>query len=329
MVVDPSGATFAVGSAYTVATGDDYCLVGHTAVGLVSGTFTYDAPAHGVDVAMAVARGADGSVYVTGFSEAKDGDFDVVTIKYGPAGDRQWVRRFNGAADRQDLGYEIFVRGSSLYVAGSSMRRGHGQDVLLLKYDAVGGALKWSRCYDGVRHRGELPLGLAADGKSVYVAGVVDSSESAGNNAVLLRYTPSGWLKWARATAGSTGGFDDWSDVAIVPGGGAVVTGTLWRDASGDDVMTASYTPAGVRVWRDVVTSAGRNLDIGAALAIDPFGVTYVAAEVYQGTVRTATRPSSATTPTAVWCGRRRRRSTAATTTSTSRCQRVRYGRPA
>ena len=284
-VVDPAGGIFAVGGTMTATGGVDYLLVGHTALGAVSGTATYDGPAHGTDRAMAVARGADGSLYVTGFSKAKDGDLDVVTIKYGPAGDRQWARRFNGRADDHDMGYEIFVRGASLYVAGTTQRPGHSQDLLLLKYDAVGGALKWVRCYDGSLHRGELPLGLAADGKSVYVAGVENSS-FAGGNATVARYTPSGRLKWAKPTAGSRGGNDDWSDVAIAPGGGAVVTGTLWRTTTGDDVMTAAYTPDGVRVWRDIISSSGQQLDRGYALAVDPYGVTYVAGEVYQDPTR-------------------------------------------
>jgi hypothetical protein len=284
-VVDPAGGIFAVGGTTTAAGGVDYLLVGHTALGAVSGTATYDGPAHGTDRAMAVARGADGSVYVTGFSTAKDGDLDVVTIKFGPAGDRQWARRFNGRADDHDMGYEIFVRGASLYVAGTTERRGHAQDLLLLKYDAVGGALKWVRCYDGSLHRGELPLGLAADGKSVYVVGLENSS-FAGGNATVVRYTPSGWRKWTKATAGSKGGDDVWSDVAIAPGGGAVVTGTLWRTATGDDVMTAAYAPDGVREWRDIISSSGQQLDCGYALAVDPYGVAYVAGEVYQDPTR-------------------------------------------
>jgi hypothetical protein len=285
-VVDPAGGIFAVGGTTTATGGVDYLLVGHTALGDVSGTATYDGPAHRTDRAMAVARGTDGSVYVTGFSKAKDGDLDVVTIKYGPAGDRQWVRRYNGRSDDHDMGYEVFVRGTGLYVAGTTQRPGHGQDLLLLKYDAMGGALKWARSYDGSLHRGELPLGLVADGKSVYVAGIENSGLAGGGNAMLVRYTPSGWLKWAKATAGSRGGDDVWSDVAIALDGGAVVTGTLWRTATGDDVMTAAYTPDGVRAWRDVISSSGQQLDCGYALAIDPYGVTYVAGEVYHDPTR-------------------------------------------
>ncbi len=53
----------------------------------------------------AIAVGAAGNVYLTGFSFSSTSQYDIVTLKYAPNGHRRWVRRWNGPASGDDLGY--------------------------------------------------------------------------------------------------------------------------------------------------------------------------------------------------------------------------------
>ena len=182
------------------------------------------------------------------------------------------------------MGYSIFVRGASLYVAGTTVRSGHGQDTLLLKYDAVGGAFKWARFYDGSLHKGEWVGGLAADGKSVYVAGMVNGTAAWDGDALVVRYTPSGLFKWAKVRKGSKGGADSWNDVAVAPDGAAVTAGTLWSTAYGDDMMAGHYARDGLSwSFAQLRGGPGNQSDDGMAVEIDSYGVMYFAGSLSTG----------------------------------------------
>ena len=267
LAVGPSGSGFAVGRVDAGVNGTDYLVLQAGSGG--SSTKTYDGPAHLEDMARAVAVASDGSVYVTGSSTAADGDRDIVTIKYGPVGDQQWVKRFNSPSNKDDVGNAVAVRGTALYVAGHAVRTKHGDDVVLIKYDRISGKRLWTRYYDDALHRDDSVAAMVVTRAGVFLAGSGKARIVAGGDALLLRFASTGALRWAKYSAGAKGGFDGWQDVAVQPGGHVAVTGRVYRSATGRDIATASFSTAGTLRWLRTMSTAGKRFDVGVAVGVD------------------------------------------------------------
>ena len=72
----------------------------------------YNGPANSFDGANAEAVSpTDGTVFVTGPSDAANGDADYATVAYNPAtGDQLWVTRYNGPGNGLDVPEAIGVK---------------------------------------------------------------------------------------------------------------------------------------------------------------------------------------------------------------------------
>jgi hypothetical protein len=280
LAVEPFGTSYAVGTIVSVVDGGtDYGIAACYGYGALAWRASYDGPKKN-DEALAVAADSD-SVCVTGMSQARDGDMDVVTIKYdGASGARLWTKRYNGPWDRQDRGLAVTIRGSSIYVAGVVSRSDHSFDTVLIKYSTAG-RFMWARTYDSGRGGTEWVTGLVATGSAVYMSGYGKADAGfTSADALLLKYTSSGSRSWARYSGGQTGQFDLWADIGIAPGGYVNVTGSMHRSGTGTDMATASYRPAGTRRWLRMASSTGHNRDANQALVIADDGRTYVAGDV-------------------------------------------------
>jgi len=203
------------------------------------------------------------------------GPYDIWADIYGVSA-QEIVWDLSGGKN-WDTGYAISRRGSALYVAGISSRPGHADDAVLLRYDAGNGTLKWVRYYDDPAHRNESVGDVLATSSGVYVCGSGKFGPVVGGDALLLKYSGAGGLMWSRYYGGSAGGFDMWDDLAAAPGGRVNVTGVVWKNATGDNVVTASYASSGALSWLRTFTTSGRGLDEGSSIAVDPAtGDTYV-----------------------------------------------------
>ena len=75
-----------------------------------------------------------GNVYVTGQSVGSGTSFDYATVKYTPAGEEQWVERFNSANNQSDGAVAIAVdNAGNVYVTGSTARGGASR-ITTIKY---------------------------------------------------------------------------------------------------------------------------------------------------------------------------------------------------
>lgn len=140
---DGTGADI-VTIAYHPATGQPGWMGGGPAGGVVR----FDG-ANGPDLGAKVV--ADGEavsqrafIYVTGRSLQSRGDYNVATIAYrsgwaGNAGQQAWHNDYNRAdIDMDDIPYDMFLRGTGVYIAASS-DNGTGKDMRTLRLDAATG----------------------------------------------------------------------------------------------------------------------------------------------------------------------------------------------
>jgi hypothetical protein len=149
VAVDASGNVYVTGYSYNSAGNKDYVTIKYGPNGNWLWGRRYNSPYDGDDEAKALAVDADGNVYVTGYSKNSDGDYDYVTIKYGPSGNWLWGRRYNSPYNRNDYVYALAVDAAgNVYVTGLSYQSYVNDDYVTIKY-GPGGNWLWGRRYDG------------------------------------------------------------------------------------------------------------------------------------------------------------------------------------
>ena len=153
MVTDHAGNVYVTG--YSAGTGFnyDYLTIKYNNEGDQEWVARYNGPDNYNDYAQSVAVDQHGNVFVTGYSENAPSPFisttDVLTIKYNPLGEEQWIHRYNGQGNYHDQGKAVTVaEDGSAYIAGrtDNYQQINSSDVVILKFadlnDADNGIIK-------------------------------------------------------------------------------------------------------------------------------------------------------------------------------------------
>jgi uncharacterized delta-60 repeat protein len=140
MAIDGSGNTYVTGAS-TGPNGDyNYATIKYDPSGQEQWVEHYDGPANGDDSPSGIALDSSGNVYVTGSSTGANSSSDYATVKYNPAGLRQWIARYyNPETNNDDFARAIAVDASNnVYVTGTSWVLGGSHDYITIKYDSAG-----------------------------------------------------------------------------------------------------------------------------------------------------------------------------------------------
>src|SRR6478752_4176059 len=116
----------------------DYGTIKYNSAGQQQWVARYNGPpGSGPDVASAIALDGSGNVYVTGSSSRTNfnfGDFGYATVKYNPAGQEQWVARYDEPQNASNEAAAIAVDNlANIYVTGKG-RTASDSDYLTIKY---------------------------------------------------------------------------------------------------------------------------------------------------------------------------------------------------
>jgi len=201
----------------------------------------YNGPGHGGDGAVAMVVDGSGNVYVTGYSYGSGTSEDYATIKYDPAGNQLWVKRYNGPGNDDDYANAIAVDGSgNIYVTGSSTDSVTSSDYATIKCDPAGNLL-WVQRYNGPVDDNDYASAIAVDGSgNVYVTGYSVGSGTSWDYAT-LKYDPAGNQLWVK-TYNDPGNSDDYACAMVVDGSGNVyVTGASYDSGATYDYATIKY----------------------------------------------------------------------------------------
>jgi hypothetical protein len=159
----------------------------------------------------------------------------------------------------------------SIYCAGWTSSFGAGwYDTLLLKYDSSG-TLAWARTWGG-SNDDYLCAVAVTPGGNIYCAGYTQCFGAGWWDALLLKYSSSGALVWARTWGG---GYSNYlSAVAVDSLGSAYCAGETDSFGAGErDALLLKYDSSGTVAW--VRTWGGTELDYLCAVAVDFQGDIY------------------------------------------------------
>lgn len=204
-----------------------------------------------------VQQTSDGGYVVAGAQQfGAYGVYDVSLLKFDGSGNLQWAQLAVGNDfDAASAVQQTFDGG--YVVAGVTASAGAGgQDVLLLKYDALG-TLQWARTAGGSGDDAADSVQQTTD--AGYIVSGHTSSFGAGRSVhFLIKFDSAGSLQWAKAGVGSAGV----TSVQQISDGGYVMAGsTADFGAGGSDVLLIrtdqSGNIAGCATWLSVSPSIG------------------------------------------------------------------------
>jgi hypothetical protein len=271
IVVDSAGNPVVAG--YTTGAGDmaDWVIMKlMTVSGMPMWTKVRDGG--GDDHPAAIACGPQNSVYVTGYCQHLASHDDYLTVKFSTAGVEQWFQSWNGPGSANDRAVAIAVDAAgSAYVTGKSATdtstAGHFQ-FATVKYASDTGAQLWAARYDGTG-KSNVPVAIALGASAVYVTGA-SAGASGDDDYATVAYDASGGNElWATRYNGPAGKNDNPADIAVLPNGKILVTGTSADAAGNGDYLTLRYTDAGAEDWVARYDSPFDGDDVGKSIAFD------------------------------------------------------------
>lgn len=183
----------------------------------------------GDDTATDVVIGADGFIYVTGWTgRLGTPDTDFVIAKFTSDGIRLWNNTWGGHDSDVATGIEIGADGS-LYIAGYTGSYGAGfTDVALVKCSPSGNIL-WMTTWGGPSY--ESAYGIAKDSTGALYISALDTSFGAGaEDFAIVKFDPNGVKLW-NTTWGTISTEKAEGDIAFDSEGSLYVSG--WTIRSG------------------------------------------------------------------------------------------------
>ena len=273
LVLDPMGNVYVTGWTHSEDQSFNYVTIKYSA----SGDQQWLAYYHhvGEDRAMDIGLDASGNVYVTGTSGGQGTAGDYATVKYNSLGEEQWVARYNGPGNTQDLaaGLALDAQGN-VYVTGSSGEGSENRsDYVTVKYNPSGVQQWVGRYTEFWDYATAIDVDASAN---VYVTGYSYHIGTYYDYAT-VKYNTMGVEQWVRRFNGP-GTSDDFPYALKVDAAGNVlVTGDAFFEIDhGSDYGTVKYSPSGAELWVARYNGPGDATDIAFDLAIDESGDVYV-----------------------------------------------------
>jgi len=281
IAVDHSGNVYVTGYSWGIYS--DFATIKYSTSGVQQWVQRYNNPPNGSDLAHSIAIDNFGNVYVTGGSYSQGTGYDYALIKYDFSGTEQWIRRYNGSANADDIATSVRVDLSgNVYETGYSYGSGTGIDYATMKYNSSG-VEQWTQRYNGPPgNQSDYARALAIDSSgNVYVTGESLGSGTSYDYAT-IKYSTYGIQQWIQRYNALTNSSDKACCIEVDELNNVYITGTT-LPGSGTDENYASvkYSPSGIQLWVEVYNGPGSSssFDIAHGLAIDKVGNVYVTGE--------------------------------------------------
>ncbi|HJY63062.1 MAG TPA: SBBP repeat-containing protein [Ignavibacteria bacterium] len=255
---------------------NDYLTVKYNTTGVQQWAVRYNGPGGGMDRAYSIAVDNAGNVYVTGSSSIGGLD-DYATIKYNSEGIEQWVARYNGPANNQDIAYSLSIDGSgNVYVSGQSIGNGTSDDYATIKYNSSG-VQQWVARYNGPGNSIDYAATIKLDNLgNIYVTGYSHDVNSYMDYAT-VKYNSGGTQLWVSRFTGPGNGTDRAYAMAIDAIGNVYVTGYSNQGINTIlDYATVKYNTNGVQQWVQTYNGPGNGWDMAYSIITDISGNVYV-----------------------------------------------------
>jgi len=244
LAVDNSGNVYVTGWSTGSGTGYDYATIKYDTNGNQLWAQRYNGDANKDDLTYAISVDNSGNVYVTGGSEVTGTDYDYITVKYKPDGNKSWVARYAGPGNSYDFPQDMAVDNSgNVYVTGYSGGSGTSSDYATIKYNPDGNQLWVARYNNPGVYNSDFAYALTIDNAgNVYVTGESSASDSYHPDCVTIKYSPDGNQLWIERYNGPGDSNDTAHSIAVDNSGNVYISGDTWSESTREDYVTIKYT---------------------------------------------------------------------------------------
>ncbi|HEY6192072.1 MAG TPA: SBBP repeat-containing protein [Bacteroidota bacterium] len=266
-----SGAVYVTGRSYGRNTSTDYATVKYSPLGIRQWVARLNGPGNGVDAATAIAIDPAEHVIVTGYSYNSVTSFDYLTARYDSGGAYQWSRTYIGTGGGIDRPVGLVLdRTGNIFVTGTSLGAGSGNDFATIEYDAAGFE-QVPKIYNDQSNYDDEAVAIAVDSSGgIFVAGAIPADSV--DSYFVIKYNSNEAPEWPKRYDGSGVSFDVVDAMVLDNAGNVYITGGSFSAASSMDLMTAKYDPAGLLLWSARYGGIGESYEEGRGIAIDREG---------------------------------------------------------
>lgn len=213
--------------------------------------FVYNGPGSGYDVANALVYGADGNIYVAGYSWGSEGNSDFIVISLNKdTGDTNWIYRYNGPGNGADAANSIvYGADNNIYAAGYSTGNGTSTDFIVISLKKDTGDTNWVYRYNGSADSTDVANSIAcgSDG-NIYAAGYSQTNDTY-RDFTIISLTPTGTERWVYRYNGAGNGGDVANSLIYGDDGNIYGAGYSWSSGTETDFTVLSVMPSDSERW--------------------------------------------------------------------------------
>jgi Secretion system C-terminal sorting domain len=260
---------YVTGGVQTTNGYSDFATIKYNSAGVFQWVRTYDSVGlfDGAQKITYVNTGI-GEITVAGGAQQALTSWKFASRKYDANGAVLNTTISGGSASGVDEVHDITkdVAGN-IYVTGSIVNIGTGNDMYTVKLSATDLSILWSVTYNSTGSQTDKSNSVTVDASNnVYITGYSQHATE-GKNYTTIKYNSSGVQQWIQTYNGVANG-DDEAAALLFDNNFVYVTGTSKINGN-KDYYTICYTNAGVQKWAIGFNGTNNKDDIAAAIAID------------------------------------------------------------
>jgi len=197
-----------------------------------------------------------------------------VSIKYNPAGQVQWNKKYASIGDNSSNSHAIAIdNNGNTFVAGYTVEYNADRNFSLQKIDPNGTTV-WLKTLNGTSTTGSIDeaFGVAIDASgNIFVGGYIKNTGTS-YDYLVAKYNQAGDTLWTRTYDYPTAnGSDKGLSLALDNSGNVYLTGRSDSDpntTSNIDVLTIKWDTHGNQLWATRYNNTSNNSDLAKVMKI-------------------------------------------------------------
>jgi uncharacterized delta-60 repeat protein len=243
------GNIYTAGWCFDSTYGYDLTIISLTTTGTERWNYRYNGPANEWDKANSLIYGADGNIYVAGYSRSINIDEDYIVLSLTPAGTERWVYRYNGPEYCREEAFSlVFGEDSNIYAAGYTESYETNEDFTVISLTSSG-TERWVYQYNGPGNDDDLAYSVVygIDG-NIYIAGMNNRVNNL--DFTVIGLTATGNQLWVYRYNGPGGAYIDYANcLTYGTDGNIYAAGESCSNATESDFTVVSLTKDGIERW--------------------------------------------------------------------------------